>query len=513
MPELRAHLEILRDGRGSRSVPIGRTPFRIGSDPSADLTITEPGVAPSHAQIILLAGAYRVVPGSPGSEVLLDDALAPPEGLALRHAALIGLGRACRMHLRFLLAGAGPVDRSDRLTTLMEIARTITSSLAVEEVLKRVLDGAVRFSGAERGYLFLRDGERLAPWTSPQDDPAKVQVSLSVAEEVARTGRPVYRDLMGDLEGRSMTESIVRLRLQAILCLPLAVRQDTIGVVYLDSRKPLPHHGPDLPWLEALAGLAAVAIQNSRLIEEKVHAARTLVIGQMARAIVHDLRSPLASIRGLADLLLERSPESEASRPHLRMIVAEVDRLTRLTGDLLQFSKEAPPLNCETVSPADLVRGILRPLAARLGTCGVQVELDLDEGIRTGLDSSKMIRVLHNLIANSLEAMPRGGLLALRCWEEGGRCLLSVRDTGLGMTEDVRRRVFEPFFSHGKREGTGLGMAIVGKIVEEHGGLIRIESAPGQGTTVVLTLGAATREPTGSPRPIASSDTAIRNSS
>ncbi len=316
-------------------------------------------------------------------------------------------------------------------------------------------------------------------------------MSLSVAEEVARTGRPVYRARLGDDQGAPVTASIVRLRLQAILCLPLAVRQDVIGVVYLDSRRPLPQHGPDLPWLEALADLAAIAIQNSRLVEERVRAERTLTIGQMARAIVHDLRSPLTSIRGLADLLLGRAPEHDAARPHLATIIAEVDRLTRLTGDLLQFSREAPPLQRGTVKLADLARRTLAPLAPRLQSSEVRLDLDLDEEARAVLDAQRMIRVLHNLIANAVEAMPRGGTLTLRCVRGSDRALLEVRDTGCGMAEDVRRRVFEPFFSHGKRNGTGLGMAIVRKIVEEHGGTIRLDSAPGKGTTVLLALPSA----------------------
>ncbi len=383
---------------------------------------------------------------------------------------------------------ARPADRGDRLTTLLEIARTITSSLAVDEVLERVLEGAVRFSGADRGYLFLKEGDHLVPWARGRADSPSVEVSLSVAEEVARSGRPVYRDRLGDHDGRPLTASIVRLRLQAILCLPLAVRQDVIGVVYLDSKKPLPHHDPDLPWLEALAGLAAIAIQNSRLVEDRVRAERTLALGQMARAIVHDLRSPLASIRGLAELLHGRATGQDPVRPHLATIIAEVDRLARLTGDLLQFSKDAPPLQLTRMKLADLVRSTLAPVAPRLERSRVGVDLDLDEEALAVVDAQRMIRVLHNLLANALEAMPQGGRIGLRCWRETGRWLLSVRDSGCGMPEEVRRRVFEPFFSHGKRNGTGLGMAIVRKIVEEHGAAIRIESAPGQGTTVTLAL-------------------------
>lgn len=485
-----ARLEIPAPGGPARLVPIDRLPFSIGSDRSANLPLEGPGLRPHHAQIVYVGGAYHLLPDTSVAALSVDGAPVTGDGIRLATGSQIDLGPGCPGGLRFVLEPPRH-DREDRLVMLMEIARTITSSLTLDDVLDRVIDGAVRFSGAERGYLFLREGDLLVPRMGGSEDPGNVEVSRSVAEEVARTGRPVYRDRLNDETGGAVTDSIVRLRLQAILCLPLAVRQDVIGVVYLDSQRPLPHHGPDRPLLEALAGLAAIAIQNSRLVEERVRAERTLAIGQMARAIVHDLRSPLASIRALADLLLGRANESDPARPHLATIIAEVDRLTGLTGDLLQFSKDSPPPLRSPAKLADLVRQAVHPLGARLQQAGVRLTLGLSEDARASVDGARILRLLHNLVANALEAMRQGGTLDIRCERSDGGCLLAVSDSGSGMTEEVRRRVFEPFFSHGKPNGTGLGLAIVRKIVEEHGGAIGVDSIPGRGTTVSVRLPAS----------------------
>ena len=171
--------------------------------------------------------------------------------------------------------------------------------------------------------------------------------------------------------------------------------------------------------------------------------------------------------------------------------MAEADRLTGLTGDLLQFSREAPPLLRSPARLADLVRQTLKPLQPRLQRANVSLSLGLDEEARASLDGPRMLRVLHNLIANSLDSMRGGGLLDIRCRRVNGTSELSVRDSGCGMSEEVRRRVFEPFFTHGKAQGTGLGMAIVQKIIAEHGGTILVDSAPGKGTTVTVGLPAA----------------------
>lgn len=379
-------------------------------------------------------------------------------------------------------------SREDRLLTLIEIARTINDSINLDEVVERALDGAVRFSGAERGFLFLREGTELVPWTRGRRGGPSVDVSRSVADEVARTGRPIHRDHLADLSGRSASDSMVRLRLQVVLCVPLTIRQDVIGVVYLDSRRPLPHETPDLEMIEALAGLAAVAIQNSRLVEERLREARTLAIGQMARAVVHDLRSPLTSIRALADLLHGRTAESDRARRHLATIITEVDRLTDLTGDLLRFSRQAPPLARAEASLPGIIEETLAPLRPRFERARVTLELEQDQTASAVVDPRSIVRALHNLIANALEAMPEGGTLRLSSRTDGAGVTLRVADTGCGMTEEVRNRVFEPFFTHGKARGTGLGLAIVRAIVEEHGGAIQVESAPGQGTTFELRL-------------------------
>ncbi len=155
---------------------------------------------------------------------------------------------------------------------------------------------------------------------------------------------------------------------------------------------------------------------------------------------------------------------------------------------MLQFSADSTTPQLTTVSLADLVRSVLSPLGPGLAKAGVRLDLALDEQARVRMDAQRFLRVLQNLITNAVEAMPGGGILAVACRRDGDVGVISVRDTGHGMTEDVKRRVFDPFFSHGKNNGTGLGMAIVRKIIDEHGATIRIDSTPGKGTLVTVSL-------------------------
>jgi signal transduction histidine kinase len=104
------------------------------------------------------------------------------------------------------------------------------------------------------------------------------------------------------------------------------------------------------------------------------------------------------------------------------------------------------------------------------------------------MDQERMRRAFHNIVDNARDAMPEGGTLRVASGERAGRLCVEFSDTGVGMAEEVRRRVGEPFFTSGKRLGTGLGMAMVKRIVDEHAGSVEIESAPGKGTTVRLLL-------------------------
>jgi signal transduction histidine kinase len=480
-------LEVARQGKPPRLTTVDSTPFRIGSGAGAQLRIADPGILPSHLQLLRLGGAFHLVPDPAAPPVSVDGVPLPAKGMKLSHGARITIGGLNDVHLRFLLTGEVTRDRDARLIALMEIARTITSGLTHDEVSRRVLEGAIRFSGAERGFLFLREGERLVPWSPDGGTTPEIEVSLSVAEQVACSGRPVYKDHLRAQPGRP-TSSIVRLGLQAILCVPLTVRQDVIGVIYLDSQRDLPHHRPDLPLLEALAGLAAIAIQNARLVESRLQAERTMAIGQMARVIVHDLRSPMTSIRGLAELLLRRSGPDDPARKHLSTIVAEADRLSGLTDDLLQFTREGTSGSRSIVRLSDVVQQTLAPLRERLERCRVEVTQSLDDEAHLSVDRDRLVRAIHNLLSNSLDAMPDGGTLFVGCARSGARCILSVRDSGCGMERSVRERIFDPFYTHDKRNGTGLGLAIVRAVVEEHQGSIRVESAPGKGTTVFVDL-------------------------
>jgi signal transduction histidine kinase len=216
-------------------------------------------------------------------------------------------------------------------------------------------------------------------------------------------------------------------------------------------------------------------------------------IGEMAAAVAHGLRNPLASLRAAAQLV-RRHPEAPSSREHLDAIVEEVDRLDRRISHLLSFSRPAPfhPLQ-ESVSR--LVEGLLSAFSQLLRDRGVELDLDLAAGLPdVRVDPMQVEQALVEIVSNALDAMPTGGRLGIVGRADGrdpdaGYVTIEVTDTGPGIPEHVLPSVCEPFFTT-RQEGTGLGLAIAKRYVEQNGGRIEITSRPG-GTIVRLRLPAA----------------------
>jgi len=135
-----------------------------------------------------------------------------------------------------------------------------------------------------------------------------------------------------------------------------------------------------------------------------------------------------------------------------------------------------------------VMEGVLLFLEKDLTKRNVKIERNLNFSGKIKLDQDKIVRVFYNVASNAADAMPQGGTLTVSTEESGGQLKVEFKDTGTGMPEEVKRKIFEPFVTYGKKHGTGLGMAIVKKIIDDHKGKIEIESEMGKGTTIRLFL-------------------------
>lgn len=223
---------------------------------------------------------------------------------------------------------------------------------------------------------------------------------------------------------------------------------------------------------------------NTHFMKELLDAERLSVVGSMTSGIVHDLKNPMGVITGVADLLSEH--EDVKLSKYAGMLRRASDRVLKMVQELLDFSRGAAELHRQAVTVGHLLAELDDQLLHRLPEVGIRVEREVRYTGTLSLDVDRFTRVLLNLFKNAVEAMPSGGTLTLGVDEEANQVVFTVADTGCGIPEYILPRIFEPFVTHGKAQGTGLGMAIARSIVEAHGGVISVASTPGQGTCFTL---------------------------
>ena len=213
---------------------------------------------------------------------------------------------------------------------------------------------------------------------------------------------------------------------------------------------------------------------------------RLATLGQMTATIAHEMRNPLTALRAAADMLVHEDTLSDSQRLYIEVICDEAKRLTELADEFLEFAK---PFQL-AIHPTALKPILLRVLAVQepyLKSAGVHACLECPDDLVAPVDATRLEQALRNLIQNAVQAMPGGGTLTIRAQYAGEWITLAVQDTGAGVPEPMRERIFMPFYTTRTR-GTGLGLSIVKKIAEGHNGKVTLECPPEGGSIFTLWL-------------------------
>jgi len=235
--------------------------------------------------------------------------------------------------------------------------------------------------------------------------------------------------------------------------------------------------------------------QSERImaIEEQLRRSERLsTLGEMAAVLAHEIRNPLGSIRGTAEILRDDYSADDPKHEFVEIQIKETERLNRVVEGFLNMARPQPTdlQECAVQEELDTIV-TLTSTEAKKRQVAVVVERPA-EPLVLAADGEKLRQAFLNIAINGLQATPAGGTLtistALRREEgRGAECEIRFRDTGPGIDAETLERIFEPFYTT-KTYGTGLGLAVTKKIIEGHGGTLKVESSPGQGTTVVVTL-------------------------
>ncbi|MEN8134721.1 MAG: ATP-binding protein [Thermodesulfobacteriota bacterium] len=226
-------------------------------------------------------------------------------------------------------------------------------------------------------------------------------------------------------------------------------------------------------------------------VEEQLGANQKLsALGELSASLAHEIKNPLSSLRGTAEIILDEFPEGHPKREFGEILLKEVDRLNVTVDEILQFSKGQPALANDKPfeSLAEVIRRVVRLLESHLRKKAVHLRINsCPEADTFMVDGSKMSQVLLNIILNGIDALPENGEINLQIRAEEQEMIVAVSDNGPGIPENMRQDIFEPFVS-GKEHGTGLGLSISAKIVESMNGQINVSESGEGGACFAVSL-------------------------
>jgi signal transduction histidine kinase len=284
------------------------------------------------------------------------------------------------------------------------------------------------------------------------------------------------------------SDSIAAHQIKAAICVPLTSHDSVFGVLYVDANaEPMPFTQTHLQLMSIVGQVAGAAVENILLTEKQIHQERLAAIGQAVSATSHDMRNILMGISGGAELLelANQNQSWDRAAKATRLIRNSLRRFETLVESLLTCARKTD-LTLEAVNLALLVNEVVEAVEAEAEKRNVRIRVDNRLIEKISVDAQQVHRVLLNLLSNSLDAMATGGTLTIEVAAEDDANVVRVRDTGSGIRPEDLPRVGQAFFTTKKGQGTGLGLAVCHRVMEQHGGRLQLESVPGEGTTASL---------------------------
>jgi len=285
------------------------------------------------------------------------------------------------------------------------------------------------------------------------------------------------------------------------ILVPLLARSGLVGMLVLGARRGrrrFPLRAVESRELSSLGTRAALALENHLYQREVIASERMAALGTMAGMLAHDFRGPMTVIRGYAETMADDPSAPADIRDRARLITKMVDRLERMTTETLDFVRGGRRLARRSLDLSALLEDLAAGVQAELPTLEVTRDFRVPKDAVAALDLDKLRRAVGNIAANARDAMGGKGRLHLAAevaspaaGDGAPRLLLTVADEGPGVPPEIRDRLFEPFVTRGKKTGTGLGLAVARRFVEDHGGTLELlPEGPGARFRIALPLGA-----------------------
>jgi K+-sensing histidine kinase KdpD len=383
-------------------------------------------------------------------------------------------------------------DRLNELNLLFNLEKELSTGDESAKILKNLLKMLTESLNIEYGILLLTDKEGSDfSYREAINIDAKMIEKVEIPKD-SGTIAHVFDHLETFVTNDAVNDKIIDLdflkqcniNARQVVCTPLKSDDKCIGIIELINKVGENSYisENDVKIIESISGQISRGIENIRLREEKMKADRLSAIGNMMSTIVHDLRTPMNNIYGFVDLMLEE--DDRDTRAEFADIVNEqIKILTNMTTDVLDFAKGKTAILPHKHPVDQLIKDFTKFFEKDVVKRGFKFESAVNVSSMVYVDPEKIIRVFMNIMKNALEAMEKGGTFRIEAGQLNNEIKFSLSDTGDGIPEEIKDKLFDSFVTSGKEGGTGLGLAIVKKVIDEHKGRIEVESKKGVGTT------------------------------
>lgn len=502
--------------------------FSIGRGHSNDLTLPDRLVSSHHARI-QVEGGYFVLTDLNSKNHTYVNGQAITGAVILRDQDQVGIGNCllvCRESadtaveisdrpdnspvkasietgktvaidagsIRTAITNFGRAEKN--LAVLHATGKLLSGAREPAEFLPALLDLMFDVVPADRGAVFIVEKGETRPLHArdAQGNPLQnLTISRTVLRRAVEEGNSVLMGAGFAGAEQGTHESIVLHQIASAMCAPIRGRNAVLGALYLDSKiTGKAFEQEDLELLTTVAAQAGMAHENSSLARDSARAERMAAIGLVVAGLAHDIKNYMAGLN-LAQELIEAEIKEKFSGGGIDAWETMKDaqrRMTDLVGDMLAYSKPREP-EWQLCDPNQVITSAAKAVDRRASERGVL--MDVKRHSKAGLwwmDLRGIERCLVNLAGNGVDATPGGGTVTVRVApsDDGAFLEIQVSDTGAGIPPEARDKVFDLFFSTKQSKGTGLGLAVTKKIVEEHGGAITFTTEVNEGTTFLLRL-------------------------
>jgi len=400
------------------------------------------------------------------------------------------------------------------LTAILKSSALINSSLHTDDVLNFAMKVAEEFMEAEASSVFELDlekgdisvrlarGEKGVLMTSK-----RLRHGEGIAGWVIQSGKPlIVEDVKEEPRFSDRFDRETGFTTRSLICVPLAIRGRITGALQvLNKKNGNSFTEEDAELLTALAQQISVALDNARLYQrlqesfelteqelkitqrQLLRSERSAAIANLVQGVAHGVRNPIMSIGGFAMRMKTELGEDSRLQKYLDIILRETSRLEKLVRDVKEIAG-MKIVHFQKIDVKEMLTTIIEEFSSTMSRHAIRLEVDIEGHLPAiDLDREQISRALRNIIQNSIEALPEGGMIKIEAKELGSAIRIVVEDSGEGIDEDKLDSVLDPFVTS-KTTGVGLGLTMVYQVVTNHRGKLDIQSSGGHGTIVALEL-------------------------